>query len=176
MRARHWARREREAPAPAQEVERERKPAVLRIQRVHPGEQVLRVVDLRAVSHQLNMLASHLERLTADDANVSLDKALRADSFTEAWENRLRRDQEIRMAILWALAERPDDGRYRPLAIEGVDQERMDATLYQLWRGGFIDASIPTVTRVKPGGLTTKGLRQLEKLTTHAETRSQKGA
>ena len=147
-----------EAPA------RVRVPKVVRIARVRPDQQVMVKMDIQSVSYQLGLVARYLDGLLADgDEANDVGHILRAHTFSEGFLTRTAKDRDLRMAILWAIAERPDDGGYAPLEIDGQPPERIAAIVVDLWRAGHIDANVPKIYSVLPGGITRKGLRELDR-------------
>ncbi len=132
--------------------------------RVGPGAFVCQRPYVQGIVAHLHDLARHLEGLMPDPNE--LDTMTRSRDYAGGFATLNAYERELDRAVLEALAERPADAAYEPLSIEGFDDAKVEATVYRLWKTGHVDAHSLIPKQVTPSALTTKGVRQLRKLST----------
>jgi hypothetical protein len=141
------------------------KARVLKVERVYPGETVLRTLDVRSVISQLDLLGRFLSDLVSEERADALDVLLRSRTFQDGFAARARKARDLEATLLWRLAERPADAGYAPVQIEGVDEAEIAGAVLALWKRGLVTARLPhPIAKVVPGAVTTKGLRELKKV------------
>lgn len=138
--------------------------------RVPAGAFIVQQNDLRGVIGHLHDLARHLEGLIPADTDVIETLERNRRTIAEGFGVLAERERELDREVLEALSTRSDGARYESLSLEGYSDQQIEAAVFRLWKAGFVDAHSNRPKMVVPATLTTKGLRQLAKITTSVET------